>query len=238
VPKFAAIMAFIRLLMQPFSSFFHYWQIMIAGLIVASVIIGALGALMQQHLRRLLAYSSIGHIGFVCLGFMAGEASAIISIVLYMIIYMITLVGIFATLLQLHARGHGIELMEDLAGLNHSYPYHAFILATLLFSLAGIPPLAGFWVKFYILQSAVAAGWYGLSITVVLAGVVSAFYYLRLIKVMYFDGAVDTSLNVSGQLSNKVIMTLSAVTSLGFAILLGGSVTWVTPAIQSIATGW
>ena len=154
---------------------------------IASMVLGAFAAIGQRNIKRLMAYSSIGHMGFALVGLAAGTAEGVQGVLVYMAIYVAMTLGTFAVILRMRRDGKFVENIGDLAGLARTHPTMAFFLAMLLFSLAGIPPLAGFFAKFYVFLAAIKAGLYALAVIGVLTSVVGAFYYLTIVKIMYFD---------------------------------------------------
>lgn len=186
-PKVAVLAILIRLLNQVFTDVLPYWQQVIVFVSIASMVVGALAGLVQHNIKRLIAYSSIGHIGYVLLGVAAGTESATESVLIYLVIYTLTSFGLFACLLLLRRNGVEAKSIHDLTGLSSSHPKMALALAVLMFSLAGIPPFAGFFGKFFVFAEAVAAGLTGMVIVAVLTSVVACYYYIRLVKLMYFD---------------------------------------------------
>jgi NADH-quinone oxidoreductase subunit N len=186
-PKIAAIALFARAILAPFGDTPEAWQHIIEFLAVASMVLGAFAAIAQTNIKRLMAYSSIGHVGYALIGLAAGTDEGVRGLLIYMTIYLAMNVGTFACILSMrHANGLSEEI-DDLAGLSRVRPGMALGLAILMFSLAGIPPLAGFFGKFYIFLAAVNAGLYWLAVVGVVASVVGAYYYLRIVKLMYFD---------------------------------------------------
>jgi NADH-quinone oxidoreductase subunit N len=186
-PKVAAMAMFIRVLVDAFAPVAHEWQQIITFVSILSMVLGAFAAIGQRNIKRLMAYSSIGHMGFALVGLAAGTQTGIRGVVLYLLIYMAMTLGTFACILAMKRKEGYVEDISDLAGLSRTHPIMAFMLAMLLFSLAGIPPLAGFFAKFYVFLAAIEAGLYWLAVIGVLASVVGAYYYLRIIKIMYFD---------------------------------------------------
>ena len=160
---------------------------------VASMGLGAFAAIGQKNIKRLMAYSSIGHVGYALVGLSAGTLEGIRGVIVYMTIYMVMTLGGFACILAMRRRGQMVEEISDLSGLSKTNPTLALALAIFMFSMAGIPPLAGFFGKLYVFLAAVDAGLYGLAIFGVLASVVGAYYYIRIVKVMYFDEPTDGS---------------------------------------------
>ena len=187
VPKIAAMALLLRVLAGPFSGTSGAWMLIMQIMALLSMAVGAFAALKQRDLKRLLAYSSIGHVGYMLVGLAAGGEKAFLGVLVYLAIYLFMTLGIFAVLLGLKRGEESIERIEDLAGLGQSQPLVALCVAALMFSLAGVPPLAGFFGKLYVFVAAVEAGYYPLAIAGVLLSAVSAFYYLRIIKVMYFE---------------------------------------------------
>ena len=190
-PKVAAMAMFIRVVIGPFGSVTAEWQQIITFLAIASMLLGAFAAIGQRNIKRLMAYSSIGHMGFALVGLAAGTEVGVQGVIIYLLIYMAMTLGAFACILAMRRRDNMFEDINDLAGLSKTNPIMAFMLAMILFSLAGIPPLAGFFAKFYVFLAAIEAGLYVLAVIGVLASVVGAYYYLRIIKIMYFDEPVE-----------------------------------------------
>jgi NADH-quinone oxidoreductase subunit N len=186
-PKIAAMSLLVSVLMGPFKPLFAQWQQIIVVASVLSMALGAFAALRQQNIKRLMAYSSIGNVGYILLGLASGSEKGIQAVVFYLAIYLVMTLGVFATILLMKRRGVMVEGIGDLAGLARSQPMMAFALMLFMFSLAGIPPLAGFWGKLYIFMAAVEAKLYWPAVLGVLASVVASYYYLRIVKVMYFD---------------------------------------------------
>ena len=191
-PKIAAISLMVSVLMGPFKPLFLQWQQIIVVASVLSMALGAFAALRQQNIKRLMAYSSIGNVGYVLLGLASGSEKGIQAIVFYLAIYLVMTLGVFATILMMRRRGVMVEEVSDLAGLARSQPMMAFAMLLFMFSLAGIPPLAGFWGKLYIFIAAVEAKLFIPAVLGVLASVVASYYYLRIVKVMYFDEGAET----------------------------------------------
>ncbi|MFG1230519.1 NADH-quinone oxidoreductase subunit NuoN [Xanthobacter wiegelii] len=190
-PKVAGMAIFVRVLIEAFPHVSHQWQQIVAFVSLASMVLGAFAAIGQRNIKRLLAYSSIGHMGFALVGLAAGTTEGVRGVLVYMAIYLMMTLGTFACVLTMRRKGQAVETVEDLAGLARRNPLMALMLGALMFSLAGIPPLAGFLAKYYVFVAAIQAGLYGLAVVGVLASVVGAFYYLRVVKIMYFDEPVD-----------------------------------------------
>ena len=187
VPKVAALTVFIRFLYVPFFNMFDQWQPIIIFLSIASMIFGAIAAIGQNNLKRLVAYSSIGHIGYALAGLAIGSNEGIQSSIIYISIYIVMNLALFCCLFMLKRNDEYFETIEDLSGLSKNHPVLSLSLLTILFSLAGIPPLAGFFAKFYVFKSVIEQSMYFLAIIGLLSTVIAAFYYLRIIKVIYFD---------------------------------------------------
>jgi NADH-quinone oxidoreductase subunit N len=190
-PKIAAVSLTVSVLMGPFKPLFAQWQQIIVVTAVLSMALGAFAALRQQNIKRLMAYSSIGNVGYVFLGLASGSEKGIQGIVFYLAVYLVMTLGVFAIILMMKRRNIMVENISDLSGLARSQPMMAFALLIFMFSLAGIPPLAGFWGKLYIFMAAVEAKLFWPAVLGVLCSVVASYYYLRIVKVMYFDEASD-----------------------------------------------
>jgi NADH-quinone oxidoreductase subunit N len=187
VPKIAALTVFIRFLYVPFLNLIDQWQMILIFLSIASMLFGAIAAIGQTNLKRLIAYSSIGHVGYALAGLSSGSNEGIQSSVIYITIYILMNLGLFSCLLMMKRNNEYYEDIEDLSGLSKNHPLLSFSLLVILFSLAGIPPLAGFFAKFYIFKSVIEQSMYFLAIVGLLSTVIAAFYYLRIIKIIYFD---------------------------------------------------
>jgi len=187
VPKIAALSVFIRFMYVPFVNAISQWQTIIIFLSIGSMILGAVAAIGQNNIKRLLAYSSIGHMGYALAGLAAGTNEGIQSTIIYLTIYLVMNLGIFGCIFMMKRENIFHENINDLSGLSKNHPILAFSFLIILFSLAGIPPLAGFFAKFYIFMSVIEAKMYALAIIGLITTVISAFYYLRIIKIIYFD---------------------------------------------------
>ena len=187
VPKIAAISVFIRFMYVPFVNVISQWQTIIIFLSIASMILGAVAAIGQTNIKRLMAYSSIGHMGYALAGLAPGTNAGIQSTIIYLTIYLVMNLGAFACIFMMKRENIFCENIKDLSGLSKNHPLLALGFLIILFSLAGIPPLAGFFAKFYIFMAVVEAKMYALAIIGLVTTVVSAFYYLRIIKIIYFD---------------------------------------------------
>jgi NADH-quinone oxidoreductase subunit N len=206
-PKVAGIAIFVRATIVAFPGITHEWQQIVVFVSIASMALGAFAAIGQRNIKRLMAYSSIGHMGFALVGLAAGTPEGVQGVLVYMSIYVAMTLGTFACILAMRREGKFVESISDLAGLARTQPGMAFFLAMLLFSLAGIPPLAGFFAKFYVFLAAIKAGLYWLAVIGVLTSVVGAFYYLSIVKVMYFDEPAESFQEMPGLLRLVVGVT-------------------------------
>ncbi len=214
-PKIAAVALFLRVMMSPFGGLVSQWQQIIVVVSIASMVLGAFAAIRQDNIKRLMAYSSIGHVGYALVGLAAGTAEGMRGTILYMTIYLVMNVGTFAVILNMKRAGAMVEGIHDLAGLARSRPLMALAMGIFMFSLAGIPPLAGFFAKLYVFLAAVNAELYALAVIGVLASVVGAFYYLRIIRIMYFDAPSEVfDAPVASEM--RVILAAAAVFTLFF----------------------
>ncbi|EBW1604007.1 NADH-quinone oxidoreductase subunit N, partial [Salmonella enterica subsp. enterica serovar Kottbus] len=195
------------------------WQQIIVFISIASMALGSFAAIGQKNIKRLMAYSSIAHMGFALVGLAANNEAGVRGVAIYMTIYLIMTLGTFAFILAMRRRDGNVEAISDLAGLSNTNPVMATILTILMFSLAGIPPLAGFWAKWYVFLAAIDAKLYALAIIGVLCSVVGAFYYLRIIKVMWFDEPVGALAPMAGEL--RLVLGLSGLLVLGYMLIMG-----------------
>jgi NADH-quinone oxidoreductase subunit N len=185
--KVAGIAIFVRVTIMAFPGIKPEWQQIVVFVSIASMALGSFAAIGQRNIKRLMAYSTIGHVGFALVGLAAGTPEGVQGVLIYMAIYVAMTLGTFAVILFMRREGKPLEAIADLAGLSRTHPTAAFFMAMLLFSLAGIPPLAGFFAKFYVFLAAIKAGLYVLAVIGVLTSVVGAYYYLAIVKTMYFD---------------------------------------------------
>ncbi|MET4699682.1 NADH-quinone oxidoreductase subunit N [Constrictibacter sp. MBR-5] len=190
-PKIAAVALFVRVLMGPFADLVDQWQQIVWVISVGSMLIGSFAAIAQTNIKRLMAYSSIGHVGYAFVGLAAGTEIGVRGVLIYMALYLFMNIGAFACILAMRQKGRMVEEIGDLAGLSRTHPMVAAAFAALMFSMAGIPPLAGFFGKLYVFLAAIEAGLIVLAVIGVLTSVVSCYYYLRIVKLMYFDEVVE-----------------------------------------------
>ena len=187
IPKIAAITVFIRFMYVPFINVISHWQAIVIFLSIASMILGAVAAIGQNNIKRLMAYSSIGHMGYALAGIATGINSGVQSTIIYLIIYLVMNLGAFGCIFMMKRENIYYENINDLSGMSKNHPMLSLCFLIILFSLAGIPPLAGFFAKFYIFMAVIESKMYLLAIIGLVTTVVSAFYYLRIIKIIYFD---------------------------------------------------
>ena len=211
-PKIAAMAIFARATITAFPGITPQWQQIVVFVSIASMALGAFAAIGQSNIKRLMAYSSIGHMGFALVGLAAGTAEGVQGVLVYMAIYLAMTLGTFAVILSMRRSEGMVEEISDLSGLARTNPPLAFFLALLLFSLAGIPPLAGFFAKFYVFLAAIKAGLYALAVIGVLASVVGAYYYLLIVKIMYFDEPAKGFDPVPGEL--KAVLGIAGLFNL------------------------
>jgi NADH-quinone oxidoreductase subunit N len=186
-PKIAATALFLRVLAGPFGALEGQWQQLIVLVSIGSMVLGSLAAIGQSNIKRLMAYSSIGHMGYALIGLAAANQAGIRGVLVYLAIYLIMNAGAFAAIVAMRRDGRALERIEDLRGLGRTDPAMALAVAVAMFSMAGIPPLAGFFAKLYVFLAAVQAGLWTLAVIGVVTSVIGAYYYLRIVKVMYFD---------------------------------------------------
>ncbi len=224
-PKMAAVAITVRVVITAFPGIVTQWQQIIIFISIASMLLGSFAAIGQTNFKRLMAYSAIGHMGFALVGLAAGTEAGVYGVLIYMSIYLLMTLGTFAGIMMMRRGGVNVETMADLAGLGRTRPFMALFLAMLMFSLAGIPPLAGFYAKFYVFLAAVQANLYGLAVIGVLSSVVATYYYLRIVKMMYFDEGVGGAFDRPNLAVNIVLGVASLAT-----LLVG---IYPTPVVQS-----
>jgi NADH-quinone oxidoreductase subunit N len=190
-PKVAAIALFMRVFLVPFGGMVEEWRQIIVVVSVLSMVLGAFAAIGQANIKRLMAYSSIGHVGYALIGLAAANQEGVRGVLIYLAIYLVMNVGTFGVILCMRRAAGYSEDIADLAGLARTRPGLAAAMAIFMFSLAGVPPLAGFFGKFYVFMAAVNAGLYVLAVIGVVTSVIGAYYYLRIVKLMYFDGPAE-----------------------------------------------
>ncbi|WMS42326.1 NADH-quinone oxidoreductase subunit NuoN [Acuticoccus sp. MNP-M23] len=232
-PKVAAMALFTRVMIDAFQPAADQWQQIVVFLSIMSMVLGAFAAITQTNIKRLMAYSSIGHIGYALIGLAAGTEGGIVSVVIYMTVYLATTLGAFACILAMRRADEGmVEDINDLAGLVRTKPWMAAAFTMLLFSLAGIPPMVGFFGKFYVFLAAVEADMIPLAVIGVLSSAVAAYYYLRIIKIMMIDEPRDRFEPMAGEL--RVILALSGAFSILFFLVWTPILSAATTAAQSL----
>lgn len=215
VPKIAAFALIIRLLFIPFAPLYEQWFQILWFLSVVSMAVGAFAALRQDNIKRLMAYSSVGNVGYALIGLVAGGEAGIASVLVYLALYMVMVAGTFGIILCMRRDGRAFDKVSDLSGLSRHSPWLAYSLAILMFSMSGIPPMAGFFGKLMVFQAAVQSGLYVLAVFGVLTSVVAAYYYLRVIKVMFFDEPAD-AFDSNICVPTRIIIALSVLIVLIF----------------------
>jgi NADH-quinone oxidoreductase subunit N len=219
-PKVAAIALMMRLTYGAFGAIADQWTQVLVALSIASMVVGALGAIMQSDIKRMMAYSSIAHMGYALAGLAAGSADGAFGVLIYMTGYIFMGAGTFAIILLMRRDGQAATRIADLQGLSRTHPVLALGLMVMMFSMAGIPPLAGFFGKWYVFLAAVNAGLVPLAVIGVVMSVIGAFYYLRIIKIMYFEEA-DEPLDSDLPLANRMVLGVSMAVILLFFVGLG-----------------
>jgi NADH-quinone oxidoreductase subunit N len=231
-PKVAALAVFTRVTLTAFPGIVTQWQQIVVFVAIASMALGSFAAIGQRNIKRLMAYSSIGHMGFALVGLAAGTAEGAQGVLIYIAIYVAMTLGSFAIILAMKRNGQNVEDIASFAGLSRTNPLLAFFFAMLLFSLAGIPPLAGFFAKWYVFVAAIKAGLFTLAVVGVLSSVVGAYYYLTIIKVMYFDeplGRLDPM-----RMELRTVLAVAGLFNIFFFVYPGPLVSVATAAAKSL----
>jgi NADH-quinone oxidoreductase subunit N len=231
-PKVAALAVFTRVTLTAFPGIVTQWQQIVVFVAIASMALGSFAAIGQRNIKRLMAYSSIGHMGFALVGLAAGTAEGAQGVLVYIAIYVAMTLGSFAVILTMRRNGQSLENISDFAGLSRTNPVIAFIFAMLLFSLAGVPPLAGFFGKWYVFVAAIKADLFTLAVIGVLTSVVGAYYYLSIVKVMYFDeplGRLDPV-----RLEFGTVLAIAGVFNIFFFVYPGPLVSMASAAAKSL----
>jgi len=231
-PKVAAMAVFVRATMTAFPGIVTEWQQIVVFVSIASMALGAFAAIGQRNIKRLMAYSSIGHMGYALVGLAAGTPEGAQGVLVYLAIYVAMTLGSFAIILAMKRNGKNVEQISDFAGLSRTNPLLAFFFAMFLFSLAGVPPLAGFFGKFYVFVAAIKAGLFTLAVIGVLTSVVGAFYYLTIVKVMYFDEPL-TQLDTP-RLELRAVLAVTGLFNILFFVYPGPLVSVATTAAKSL----
>jgi len=231
-PKVAGMAMFVRATVVAFPGITSQWQQIVVFVAIASMLLGSFAAIGQRNIKRLMAYSSIGHMGFALVGLAAGTPEGVQGVLVYMAIYITMTLGIFAVILSMRRSTGMVESIDQLAGLSRTNPTMAFFLAMLLFSMAGVPPLAGFFAKLFVFLAAIKAGLYVLAVIGVLASVVGAYYYLAIVKVMYFDDAAEGFQAMPVEL--KVVLAICGLFNVLFFLNPGPLVGAASAAARSL----
>ncbi len=232
-PKIAAMALFVRTMFGAFPEIWVEWQQILVFLSIASMAVGAVFAIVQTNIKRLMAYSSIGHVGYALMGLAAASPEGVTSVLIYLAIYLVMNVGAFALIIAMRSKDGATETIADLSGLSRTRPAMALAIAIFMFSLAGIPPLAGFFGKFYVFIAAINANLTFVAVIGALASAVSAFYYLRIIKVMYFDEPVD-AINVHTGRGITAVASVSALLTVLFFVFPAPVLSAAGHAAQSL----
>ena len=231
-PKVAAMAVFTRVTLTAFPGIMPQWQQIVVFVSIASMALGSFAAIGQKNIKRLMAYSSIGHMGFALVGLAAGTAEGAQGVLVYVAIYVAMTLGTFSVILAMKRNGQHVERISDFAGLSRTNPLLAFFFAMLLFSLAGVPPLAGFFGKFYVFVAAIKAGLFTLSVIGVLTSVIGAYYYLSIVKVMYFDEPLTQLDPVRVEL--RAVLAVAGLFNIFFFVYPGPLVSMATVAAKSL----
>ncbi|MGL4495559.1 MAG: NADH-quinone oxidoreductase subunit NuoN [Beijerinckiaceae bacterium] len=231
-PKIAAMAMLVRVAVGAFPGMTAQWQQVIVFMAIASMALGAFAAIGQTNIKRLLAYSSIANMGYALVGLAAGTVEGVQGVMTYMAIYLLTTLGAFACVLLMQRGGQAVERIDDLAGLSRTNPWMAFALAMFMFSLAGVPPLAGFFAKYYVFAAAIKANLFVLAVIGVVTSVIGAYYYLRIVKIIYFDEAQPAF--DAGPVLVRAVLFVSAIFVVLFTVLPGPLVNAAAAAAKSL----
>ena len=230
-PKLAAFGFIMRLLAEGLGPMVADWQGMLIILAVTSMAVGNIAAIAQTNIKRMLAYSTISHMGFVLLGVLAGDENGYSSAMFYVAVYVLMTLGIFGMIMLLSRAGFEADKLDDFKGLNRRNPWYAFITLLLMFSMAGIPPTVGIYAKLSVLQAVLNAGYIWLAIVAVLLSLIGVFYYLRIVKLMYFDEPESDAI-ISPQGDVKLLLSANGLAMLAFGLFPQGLMAWCAYAIQ------
>lgn len=217
-PKVAGLVILIRVLFDPFIDLYEQWSQIVAFMAIASMFVGSLGAIMQNNFKRLLAYSSIGHVGFMLVGLLAAQEESVEAVLVYLAIYITMTIAAFGILIMLQKDDKPLEKIADFAGLSESNPMLSLAMTVLMLSMAGIPPLAGFFIKFYILIPVIEAGFYTVAVLFVISSVIAAYYYIKIIKIMYFDNRAK-HVKALNMWAVKVVITICVLVNVTYIFL-------------------
>lgn len=230
-PKLAAFAFVMRILVDGLQPMVMHWSGMLVILAILSMAVGNITAIAQTNLKRMLAYSTIAHMGFLLLGILSGGIDGYSSAMFYVVIYVLMSVGTFGMIMLLSREGFEADMLNDFKGLSQRSPWLAFMMLILMFSMAGVPPTAGFYAKFSVLQSAVSAGHVTLAVIAVLFSLIGAFYYLRIVKLMYFDSP-ETHAPISIQPDNGLLISINGLVILALGIVPSSLISVCAVAVQ------
>ena len=231
-PKLAAMALLVRVVIEAFEPVTQDWQQVIVFVSILSMALGAFAAIGQRNIKRLMAYSSIGHMGYALVGLASGSHAGVQGVLVYLVIYLAMTLGAFACILAMRRRGESVEDIDSLAGLMRNQPLVALLFAAILFSLAGIPPLAGFFAKYYVFIAAIEAELYALAVIGVVSSVIGAFYYLRIVKIMFFDEPADHFERMEPEL--RTVLVISGVFVIGFMAFMAPIVDAANTAAETL----
>lgn len=234
-PELAAFALVMRLLVGGLEGLSSSWSDMLTILAILSMGIGNVIAIAQTSLKRMLAYSTISHMGFFLLGILTASASGYSSALFYILVYAVMSLGSFGVIMLLSRAGFEADRLDDFKGLNQRSPWHAFLMLVLMFSLAGVPPTAGFYAKLLVIQSVVGADMIWLAVLSVLFAVIGAYYYIRVVKLMYFDDPVDTQ-PIAAAKDFRFLLTVNALLLIGIMPWIGNVIDWCNAAVRSLSS--
>lgn len=209
-PKIAAVAMLVRILVDGLGSMHAYWSDLFMVLSILSIALGSVVALMQTNIKRLLAYSTISHVGFIMLGFATGTLTGYGAATFYMLVYVLMSLAAFGVIILLNKQGFEVDQISDFKGLSKHSPWFALMMLIIMLSMAGVPPLVGFYSKFFILQQVISAGFITIAVIAVIFAVISAYYYLQIIKSMYFDEA-DKDITIHASIDMRLILSINAI---------------------------
>jgi len=235
-PKVAAVAMLMRLMVIAMPSMLPEWRNILIVLSILSMGIGNLLAIAQTNFKRMLAYSAISHAGFILLGFIGGNAEGYAAAIYYIAVYVLMTLGAFGIILLLSKQGFEAEMIEDLRGLNKRNPWLAFMLLLIMFSLAGIPPLVGFFAKLFVLSEVVNVGLTWLAVVALLFAIMGTFYYIRIVKTMYFEDPIETSAMVTAS-DTRTLFTLNSLMLIVLGLLPAALWTWSQTAVTTLLKG-
>lgn len=233
-PKIAAFVMIMRLLVGGLEGLAEHWQMMLMLLAVASIALGNIVAISQRNIKRMLAYSAISHMGFFLLGILSATENGYSAALFYVMIYAIMSVGAFGVIVLLSREGFEADQLDDLKGLNYRHPWYAFLMLLFMFSMAGVPPTIGFYAKLMVIQSVVEVNMLWLAVTVVLLAVIGAFYYLRIIKIMYFDKP-DGEISIGHSIGFRAMLSINALSLILALPFVGMLISLCRDVIRTVA---